>query len=51
MIAHSGKRSYETEQMLAFINATEWGLMILDEVHVVPANVFRKVLTTVASFF
>ncbi|KAJ3221487.1 hypothetical protein HK099_003465 [Clydaea vesicula] len=49
MIAHSGKRSYETEQMLSFINATEWGLMILDEVHVVPANVFRRVLTTVAA--
>ncbi len=35
--------------MLEFINSQEWGLLILDEVHVVPANVFRKVLTTVAA--
>ena len=35
--------------MLEFVNSTEWGLLILDEVHVVPANVFRKVLTTVAA--
>jgi DNA excision repair protein ERCC-3 len=35
--------------MIEFVNQTEWGLMILDEVHVVPANVFRKVLTTVAA--
>lgn len=35
--------------MLSFVNSIEWGLLILDEVHVVPANVFRKVLTTVAA--
>ena len=35
--------------MIEFVNNHEWGLMILDEVHVVPANVFRKVLTTVAA--
>lgn len=49
MIAHSGKRAWETQQMLSFINSVDWGLMILDEVHVVPANVFRRVLTTVAA--
>ena len=32
-----------------FIGGREWGLLLLDEVHVVPANVFRKVLTTVAA--
>ncbi|KAJ3118588.1 hypothetical protein HDU96_000049 [Phlyctochytrium bullatum] len=49
MISHSGKRSWETNKMLEFIAGREWGLLILDEVHVVPANVFRKVLTTVAA--
>ncbi|KAJ3372996.1 hypothetical protein HDU91_001678 [Kappamyces sp. JEL0680] len=49
MISHSGKRAYDTQKMIEFINGHEWGLMILDEVHVVPANVFRKVLTTVAA--
>jgi DNA excision repair protein ERCC-3 len=49
MIAHTGKRAHETAQMLEFINGVDWGLMILDEVHVVPANVFRRVLTTVAA--
>jgi DNA excision repair protein ERCC-3 len=49
MISHSGKRSWETDKMIEFINSREWGLLILDEVHVVPANVFRRVLTTVAA--
>ncbi|KAJ3191043.1 hypothetical protein HK101_008146 [Irineochytrium annulatum] len=49
MISHSGKRSWETNKMLEFISGREWGLLILDEVHVVPANVFRRVLTTVAA--
>ena len=49
MISHSGKRAYDTQKMIEFVNNHEWGLMILDEVHVVPANVFRKVLTTVAA--
>ena len=34
---------------MEFIQSREWGLLLLDEVHVVPANVFRKVLTTVAA--
>ncbi|KAI8800263.1 P-loop containing nucleoside triphosphate hydrolase protein, partial [Cladochytrium replicatum] len=49
MIAHSGRRAADTARMLEFINSTEWGLLLLDEVHVVPANVFRRVLTTVAA--
>ncbi|KAI9332872.1 P-loop containing nucleoside triphosphate hydrolase protein [Zopfochytrium polystomum] len=49
MITHSGTRSWETGKMIEFINSREWGLLILDEVHVVPANVFRRVLTTVAA--
>ena len=50
MISYSGKqRSWETSRMLEFIKSREWGLLILDEVHVGPANVFRRVLTTVAA--
>lgn len=49
MIAYSGKRSYEAKKLMNYIESVEWGLLILDEVHVVPANVFRKVLTTVAA--
>lgn len=35
--------------MIEWINKIDWGLLILDEVHVVPANVFRRVLTTIAA--
>lgn len=49
MVAYGGKRSYEARRMMELIQKTEWGLLILDEVHVVPANVFRRVLTTVAA--
>ena len=38
MVAHSGRRSYEAQQMMDFLTGTEWGLVLLDEVHVVPAN-------------
>lgn len=47
MVAYSGKRSYEATKMMDFLKRVEWGFLMLDEVHVVPANVFRKVLTTV----
>jgi len=35
--------AYDTKQMLDWVQGQEWGLMILDEVHVVPARMFRKV--------
>ncbi|EHK99526.1 putative DNA repair helicase RAD25 [Glarea lozoyensis 74030] len=47
MVAQTGKRSYEANKMMEFITKREWGLMILDEVHVAPANVFRKVTSTI----
>lgn len=37
------KRSEESEVLIRQVEAREWGLMILDEVHVAPAHVFRKV--------
>ena len=47
MLAAGGKRSDEAQDMLDKISATEWGLLILDEVHVVPARLFRRVVTKV----
>lgn len=44
MIAFKGHRSEESERILAAIRGREWGLMLLDEVHVVPAAMFRKVV-------
>ncbi|KIW45885.1 uncharacterized protein PV06_01592 [Exophiala oligosperma] len=43
MITAGGKRAYDTQQMMDWVYGKEWGLMILDEVHVVPAKMFRKV--------
>ncbi|KXJ10571.1 TFIIH basal transcription factor complex helicase XPB subunit [Exaiptasia diaphana] len=47
MVSHTGKRSWEAEQVMSFLQNNEWGLMILDEVHTIPAKQFRRVLTVV----
>lgn len=47
MIAHTMKRSYESVMIMEFLRNTEWGVMILDEVHTIPAKQFRRVLTIV----
>lgn len=44
MVAFSGKRSAEGEKIMQQIMSREWGLILLDEVHVVPAAMFRRVL-------
>jgi DNA excision repair protein ERCC-3 len=44
MVAYSGKRSAESERIMDDIMNREWGIILLDEVHVVPAQMFRKVL-------
>eukprot|EP00172_Hildenbrandia_rubra_P000949 Plantae.Rhodophyta-Hildenbrandia_rubra.ctg15417.p1 GENE.Plantae.Rhodophyta-Hildenbrandia_rubra.ctg15417~~Plantae.Rhodophyta-Hildenbrandia_rubra.ctg15417.p1 ORF type:complete len:855 (-),score=157.30 Plantae.Rhodophyta-Hildenbrandia_rubra.ctg15417:1125-3434(-) len=49
MISHSGKRAAESQRMLDELKSREWGLLLLDEVHVVPANVFRKVVGVIKS--
>ncbi|PAA59557.1 hypothetical protein BOX15_Mlig017104g1, partial [Macrostomum lignano] len=49
MIAHSSKRSFEAEQVMSWLRDQEWGLMVLDEVHTIPAKMFRRVLTIVRS--
>ena len=43
MVTQSRSRSYDAQKMMDFLQGREWGLMILDEVHVVPASIFRKV--------
>ncbi|KAL9060920.1 MAG: hypothetical protein Q9162_000364 [Coniocarpon cinnabarinum] len=41
MVSKVTNRAYDTQKVIDFIRSREWGLMILDEVHVVPAKVFR----------
>lgn len=48
MMAYSGTRSAEGEKRMEEMAKKEWGLMLLDEVHVVPAATFRKVMSVKA---
>lgn len=47
MISHSGPRGKESLKLLDELKNKEWGMLLLDEVHVVPANVFRRVIGVV----
>ncbi|EJD36361.1 TFIIH basal transcription factor complex helicase XPB subunit [Auricularia subglabra TFB-10046 SS5] len=47
MIANTRKRSRDAERKMEFVSSREWGLVILDEVHVVPANTFRLVFGSI----
>ena len=47
MLSFKGKRSNETEKIIQSIKSIEWGLMILDEVQVLPAKIFRQILSVV----
>jgi DNA excision repair protein ERCC-3 len=47
MVAQKGKRSYDSQKMMDFLTSREWGLMILDEVHVAPAQMFRRVTSVI----
>ncbi|KAF9762904.1 General transcription and DNA repair factor IIH helicase subunit XPB [Nosema granulosis] len=47
MLAYNGRRSAEAQKIMESIQKTEWGLLLLDEVHVVPAMMFRKVISLV----
>ncbi|CAO3633139.1 unnamed protein product [Mucor hiemalis] len=49
MVANKRKRSYDAQKMMEFLESREWGFLLLDEVHVVPANMFRTVVTTIAA--
>lgn len=47
MISYSGKRSDQSQKIMDQITSREWGLLLMDEVHVVPAKMFRKVIGSV----
>ncbi|KAL8303843.1 hypothetical protein RB594_002924 [Gaeumannomyces avenae] len=47
MVTNARKRSHDSAKMMDFLKNREWGLMLLDEVHVVPANMFRRVVGTI----
>lgn len=39
MLGHTTKRSWEAERVMEWMRSQEWGLMILDEVHTIPAKI------------
>lgn len=43
MVTQNTRRAHDSKQTMDQITAREWGLMVLDEVHVVPAEMFRRV--------
>lgn len=47
MVTQNTRRAHDSQQVMDFITSREWGLMILDEVHVVPAEMFRRVTSRV----
>ncbi|ROT40174.1 Rad3 protein [Sodiomyces alkalinus F11] len=47
MVTQTRERSHDAKKMMDFLQQREWGLMLLDEVHVVPANIFRKVTSSI----
>ncbi|VDK79941.1 unnamed protein product [Litomosoides sigmodontis] len=47
MVAYTGKRTYAAEEAMKYLESREWGLVLLDEVHTIPAKMFRRVLTIV----
>ncbi|KAI9293958.1 DNA repair helicase rad25 [Neoconidiobolus thromboides FSU 785] len=49
MVANTRNRSHDAQKMMDFLRSREWGFLLLDEVHVVPANIFRRVVTTIAA--
>eukprot|EP00753_Platysulcus_tardus_P018963 PLAT7035.7.p1 GENE.PLAT7035.7~~PLAT7035.7.p1 ORF type:complete len:601 (+),score=254.89 PLAT7035.7:613-2415(+) len=49
MIAHTGRRTEETKRIMDLLSRKEWGLLLMDEVHVVPAKMFRTVITRTSS--
>ncbi|KAF5324400.1 hypothetical protein D9619_011265 [Psilocybe cf. subviscida] len=47
MVANTHNQSHESKKMMEFLTSREWGFILLDEVHVVPAAMFRRVVTTI----
>nr|POE87434.1 putative dna repair helicase ercc3 [Quercus suber] len=49
MVTQQTRRAHDSEQTMIQIAEREWGLMVLDEVHVVPADMFRRVTMRIKS--
>ncbi|GMM44355.1 TFIIH/NER complex ATPase/helicase subunit [Pichia kluyveri] len=49
MVANTRNRSHDSQKVMDFLTSREWGFIILDEVHVVPAAMFRRVVTALAT--
>lgn len=49
MVTYTQNRGHDSAKMMNFLKSREWGLMILDEVHVVPAKMFRSVMDSIKS--
>jgi len=47
MISYSGKRSEQSQKVMDQITGREWGCLLMDEVHVVPAKMFRRVIGSI----
>jgi len=47
MITHEGKRSKETQDMIEAITKRQWGIIVLDEVHLSFANTFWRVFEVI----
>ena len=47
MITNSRNRARDAASMMKFLGNREWSLVILDEVHVVPAQMFRRVVGSI----
>ena len=46
MIGHTGNRAADTRELMEQVSDREWGLIILDEVHVAPVDTFLTCMTT-----
>ncbi|KAM7196028.1 P-loop containing nucleoside triphosphate hydrolase protein [Naviculisporaceae sp. PSN 640] len=49
MVTNNRERAHDSKKMMDFLRGREWGLMLLDEVHVVPAQIFRRVISSIKS--
>lgn len=49
ILSYSRKRNERSQAVINQIKNTDWGLILMDEVHVVPAKMFRKALVHVKS--
>eukprot|EP00771_Trimastix_marina_P001846 gnl/Trimastix_PCT/2951.p1 GENE.gnl/Trimastix_PCT/2951~~gnl/Trimastix_PCT/2951.p1 ORF type:complete len:780 (+),score=291.36 gnl/Trimastix_PCT/2951:43-2382(+) len=47
MLTFAGQRAAHSARIMQELESREWGLVVLDEVHVVPAHVFRRVCSVV----